>query len=78
MAKLLQLLIRLYQLTVSPDHGWLLRGRYPYGFCRFYPSCSQYAYDAIGRFGAVRGTALALARIARCNPFTQPKVDPVP
>ena len=59
-------LIRLYQLTLS---GWLG------GQCRFYPSCSNYAAEAIARHGAVRGVALATWRLARCGPFTAGGVD---
>jgi putative membrane protein insertion efficiency factor len=62
-------LIRLYQLALS---GWLG------GQCRFYPSCSQYAAEAIARHGAVRGVALASWRLARCGPFTSGGVDHVP
>jgi uncharacterized protein len=62
-------LIRLYQLTLS---GWLG------GQCRFYPSCSQYAREAIRGHGALRGSALATWRILRCGPFTDGGVDPVP
>lgn len=62
-------LIRLYQLTLS---GWLG------GQCRFYPSCSHYAAEAIARHGAVRGVALATWRLARCGPFTAGGVDHVP
>jgi putative membrane protein insertion efficiency factor len=64
-----QLLIRLYQWTVSP----LLGPR-----CRFYPSCSHYAHEALGRFGLVRGGWLSLKRVARCHPFHPGGVDPVP
>ena len=72
-----QSLIRVYQLTLSPDHG-LFKARYPHGFCRYYPSCSQYAYEALGRHGLVKGTALSLWRIMRCNPWAQPSIDLVP
>jgi putative membrane protein insertion efficiency factor len=61
-------LIRLYQLTLS---GWLG------GQCRFYPSCSQYAREAIKVHGAWRGSALATWRILRCGPFTAGGFDPV-
>lgn len=61
-------LIRLYQLTLS---GWLG------GQCRFYPSCSQYAREAIKVHGAWRGSALAVWRILRCGPFTRGGFDPV-
>ena len=62
-------LIRLYQFTLS---GWLG------GQCRFYPSCSSYATEAIARHGALRGVALATWRLARCGPFTAGGVDHVP
>ena len=62
-------LIRLYQCTLSP----LLPPA-----CRFEPSCSQYAYEAITRYGAWRGGGLALKRLARCQPFHPGGYDPVP
>ncbi len=62
-------LIRLYRLALS---GWLG------GQCRFYPSCSHYAEDAIRIHGAIKGTALAAWRVARCGPFTRGGVDHVP
>ncbi len=70
-------LIDLYQRTLSPDHSWL-KSRFPHGYCRFYPSCSQYTREAVGRFGAVKGLWLGARRIAKCNPFIQPRVDMVP
>lgn len=63
------LLIRLYQWTVSP----LLGPR-----CRFYPSCSQYALEAIQRFGVLKGGWLAARRLARCHPWQPGGFDPVP
>ncbi len=62
-------LIRLYQWTVSP----LLGPR-----CRFYPSCSHYALEAVQRFGALRGGFLALRRLLRCHPWQPGGFDPVP
>jgi hypothetical protein len=64
-----QLLIRLYQWIVSP----LIGPR-----CRFYPSCSNYAHEAIGRFGVLHGGWLAVKRIARCHPWHVGGLDPVP
>ena len=60
--------IRLYQLLVSP----LLGER-----CRYYPSCSEYAAQAISRFGILRGSVLAAWRLLRCNPFSHGGYDPV-
>ena len=61
-------LIRVYRATLS---GWLG------GQCRFYPTCSHYAEDAIREYGAVRGSALAAWRILRCNPFGAGGIDRV-
>ena len=77
MRKLLIGLITVYQRTLSPDHG-PLRGRHPYGVCRYRPTCSEYAQQAIGRFGAVRGSWLAIKRIGRCHPAATGGHDPVP
>jgi putative membrane protein insertion efficiency factor len=46
--------------------------------CRFYPSCSVYAMEAIGRYGAGKGSLLALKRLLRCHPFNPGGYDPVP
>lgn len=62
-------LVKLYRVTLS---GWLG------GQCRFYPTCSHYAEEAIKTHGAVRGCAMAAWRIARCGPFTDGGFDPVP
>jgi putative membrane protein insertion efficiency factor len=69
MAKLLQFMIRAYQLVLSPFLG---------SHCRFTPTCSQYAMEAIERHGALRGTWLAVKRIGRCHPFCDGGYDPVP
>ena len=46
--------------------------------CKYYPTCSQYGIEAIERFGALKGSALTLWRILRCNPFSKGGYDPVP
>lgn len=69
-------LIRLYQKTLSFDHGPMKR-LYPGGFCRFQPTCSQYTYDAIEKYGTIKGSWLGLKRIARCNPWDPGGHDPV-
>jgi uncharacterized protein len=60
--------IRLYQLAISP----LLGDR-----CKYYPSCSEYAVQAIRRFGILRGLVLAAWRVLRCNPWSHGGFDPV-
>ena len=62
-------LLRIYQVFLSPFFG---------GACKFEPSCSKYAYEAVERYGAARGAVLALKRLLRCRPFTQGGLDPVP
>lgn len=69
MRTVLKILIRGYQLLVSP----LLGPR-----CRFYPSCSHYAIDAIDTHGALRGVWLTVKRISRCHPWNEGGFDPVP
>ena len=62
-------MIRVYQYTLSPVLG---------PSCRFYPSCSEYAYQAIMRHGPLSGLIMAFRRILRCHPFHPGGVDPVP
>ena len=69
MRALFTALIRLYQWTLSPLLG---------PKCRFYPSCSNYALEAIQRFGILHGSWLALRRLGRCHPWHPGGIDPVP
>lgn len=62
-------LIRFYRTAISP--------LYP-PVCRFQPTCSQYAIEAIGRFGAIKGSWLAMRRIVKCHPLHPGGYDPVP
>jgi uncharacterized protein len=62
-------LVRLYVLFLSPVFG---------GACKFYPSCSNYAYEAVARHGARQGVVLAMKRLLRCRPGTKGGFDPVP
>lgn len=76
MKKLVLSIIRLYQNTISPDHG-ILKRRYPFGCCRFYPTCSEYGYQAINKYGLLKGSLKAIYRILRCNPFSAGGHDPL-
>lgn len=69
MSALLRGALRLYRLLLSP--------MFPPS-CRFHPSCSQYAEEALGQHGALRGSWLALCRIVRCGPWHAGGFDPVP
>ena len=69
MKRILVLFVRAYQVTLSP----LLPPA-----CRYHPSCSNYAIEALEKHGAIRGSWLAAKRIARCNPFFAGGFDPVP
>jgi hypothetical protein len=69
MRTILKGLIRGYQLLISPHLG---------PRCRFHPSCSHYAHQAITTHGAARGSWLALRRLARCHPWHPGGIDPVP
>jgi putative membrane protein insertion efficiency factor len=63
-------LIRLYQMTLSRA--------LPPDTCRFYPTCSHYGYQAIYKYGALKGSLMAAWRVLRCNPFNHGGYDPVP
>ncbi|HAF15364.1 MAG TPA: membrane protein insertion efficiency factor YidD [Blastocatellia bacterium] len=68
MKSLLIAFLRFYKLVISP---------FLPASCRFFPTCSEYASEAISRYGALRGTALALRRLLRCHPFSAGGYDPV-
>ncbi|MBB5321761.1 membrane protein insertion efficiency factor YidD [Marinobacter oulmenensis] len=69
MRKLLLLPIRFYQYAISPMMA---------SHCRHYPTCSQYAIEAIQHHGAIKGSCLAGARLLRCHPWAEGGYDPVP
>ena len=70
MKKILIYLIKLYRRQISPYKGG--------SCCRFTPTCSQYAMEAIEKYGAFKGTYLAVRRILRCHPLCKGGYDPVP
>ena len=69
MKTLLTFLLRFYQMAISPLMG---------PRCRFYPSCSNYALEALRVHGAAKGSYLAARRVCRCHPWNAGGVDPVP
>jgi hypothetical protein len=75
MRKAVMALIRLYQKTISPDHGWFSGGKQR--VCRFYPTCSEYTYQAVEKYGVIKGAAKGGWRIMRCNPFSKGGPDPL-
>lgn len=66
--------IFLYQKTLSPDHG-PLKHLHPHGFCRFYPTCSEYGYQVIKKRGILIGIPKTIWRIVRCNPWSKGGID---
>lgn len=69
MKKLIIKVIRFYQKKISPLSG---------PQCRYYPTCSQYALEAVERFGVIKGSFLSVLRLLRCNPLFPGGYDPVP
>lgn len=76
MKKTILFLIKLYQNTLSLDHG-PLKFLKPYGQCRYHPTCSEYTRQAVQKRGVFRGVYLGTKRILRCNPWSEGGFDPV-
>ncbi len=70
MKYILIVFLRIYQMLISPF--------LPANSCRFYPSCSQYAVEALQKHGAMRGMFLSIKRILKCHPYHEGGYDPVP
>ncbi|MFA7685238.1 MAG: membrane protein insertion efficiency factor YidD [Candidatus Gracilibacteria bacterium] len=68
--------IRIYQKTFSRDHG-PQKHNYPYGYCRYTPTCSQYSHEAIKKYGLIYGGIKSFLRVMRCNPWSKGGYDPV-
>jgi len=69
-------ILKVYQKTLSFDHG-VFKFLYPHGFCRFRPTCSDYAIEAISKYGIFKGGVKTGWRVLRCNPFSAGGNDPV-
>jgi uncharacterized protein len=72
-----KILIRIYQKTLSFDHSFWARPE-KFRVCIYYPSCSQYTYQAIDRFGLIKGSLMGGSRLLRCNGLNKGGYDPVP
>lgn len=68
-------LILTYQRLFSPDHSFWSKTFFPRGYCKYYPSCSEYARQAIGKRGVLVGSFKAVWRVVRCNPWSGGGVD---
>ncbi|MCX6745091.1 MAG: membrane protein insertion efficiency factor YidD [Candidatus Parcubacteria bacterium] len=69
--------ISFYQKFFSLDHGPLAKF-FPFLGCRFYPTCSEYTYQAVEKYGVIKGLWLGLKRVLRCTPLSKGGHDPVP
>jgi hypothetical protein len=68
-------IIFLYQKLFSPDHSFWAKWFFPHGYCKFYPTCSEYGYKIIKKRGVFVGVPKAVWRILRCNPWSKGGVD---
>lgn len=75
-ALIAQSVIRFYQKTISLDHG-IFKKFFPYGYCRFHPTCSEYAAQALGKYGLIKGMYMSISRLLRCHPWSKGGHDPV-
>ena len=68
-------LIFLYQKFLSPDHSFWAKAIHLNGYCKYYPSCSQYMKEALKKYGVFRGLLKGVWRIGRCNPWSEGGID---
>ncbi|MFH0928498.1 MAG: membrane protein insertion efficiency factor YidD [bacterium] len=74
--RLVAIMITVYQKTISLDHGLFSR-LFPYGYCRYHPTCSEYSKQAFLKYGAVKGAYLSTKRVFRCHPWALGGEDPL-
>ncbi len=72
---ILAFLLKAYQLTFSPDHGVFIKWMFPGGYCKYTPSCSEYAHTCVKKYGVFKGGAKAFVRVVKCNPFSDGGID---
>lgn len=72
--KLLIFFVKIYQKTISPDHGFM-KAFFPGGYCKYTPSCSSYAVMSLEKYGAIYGSLKSFYRFLRCNPFSKGGYD---
>lgn len=70
-------LISLYQKFLSPDHSFWAKHFFPHGYCKYYPTCSEYGKHSIKKHGLIVGSAKVVWRILRCNPWGKGGIDNV-
>ncbi|OIO46761.1 MAG: membrane protein insertion efficiency factor YidD [Parcubacteria group bacterium CG1_02_37_51] len=70
------LIIKIYQKTISPDTG-VLKVFYPFGACRYYPTCSEYCYQAVNKHGVIKGVGAGVKRLLKCHPLSKGGYDPI-
>jgi putative membrane protein insertion efficiency factor len=68
-------LVWFYQKTLSPDHSKIMKVIFPNGYCRYTPTCSEYAKLAIKKYGFIHGTIKSIWRVFRCNPWSRGGCD---
>ncbi len=74
--QLLLFLIKIYQKTLSPDTGFL-KIFHPFGVCKYYPTCSEYYYQAVDKYGIIRGVEMGTRRLLKCHPLSKGGYDPI-
>ncbi|MFH1668096.1 MAG: membrane protein insertion efficiency factor YidD [Candidatus Komeilibacteria bacterium] len=70
------LIIKIYQKTLSPDTG-ALKVFYPFGACRYYPTYSEYCYQAVSKYGVIKGVSVGVKRLLKCHPLSKGGYDPI-